>query len=99
MRNIIEEARRLCDEIAGECCEDGSEARGSIEIVTVLANEVKRLRKVGECKVGQFTLSNVTDKRFVGRGLVTIMNDGGEGGFYDAVALEATIDAFFNAHG
>jgi len=95
---IIEEARSLCDEIAGECCEDGEEARGSIEIVTVLVNEIKRLRVAGQCKVGKYTLSNINDKRFTDRGLVTILHDSGDGGFYDAVALEATIAAFFNAH-
>ena len=43
MRDIVEHARTLCDEIAGELPEE--ESRGSIEIVTVLVAEVVRLRE------------------------------------------------------
>lgn len=44
-RDIVEEARSLCDDIAGDVDIDGTgECRGSIEIVTVLVDEVKRLQ-------------------------------------------------------
>ena len=42
MSDIVNRARALCDEIAGELPEE--ESRGSIEIVTVLVAEVERLR-------------------------------------------------------
>ena len=42
-RDIVNEARSLCDEIAGPL-EDG-ETRGSIEIVEVLVDEITRLRE------------------------------------------------------
>lgn len=44
-RDIVSEARALCDDIAGPLDCDYGIGRGSIEIVTVLVDELKRLRK------------------------------------------------------
>lgn len=43
-RDIVSEAREMCDEIAGESDENREFHRGSIEIVTVLVDEIRRLR-------------------------------------------------------
>lgn len=47
-RDVVSEARALCDEIAG-ALEDGmgnEEYRGSIEIVGILMDEIYRLRSI-----------------------------------------------------
>lgn len=95
-RDIVGEARSLCDEIAGEVSEDGDEARGSIEIVTVLVDEVKRLHEAGKFKVGRFTLFNKIDL-YSGEHVIVI-ESGGEAGYFDPVTLEMAIKNYYNAN-